>query len=147
MSSLVRVYPNVVLQISKAAGWDYYLSAAGRNSADQDLCAGYCKPFLFLILDSQWLSPADSPVGCWGKARVGLPQSTHNAWGLHNAWELVVPWVFFPVEGPEAPGRPPHRVLQWPGGRRCDQHVATSTLLMQSVLVSVVRGAYTSPLF
>lgn len=50
---------NLVLLISKAAGYEYYLGAVGRNSVYQDLSAGYCKPLPFLH-HNRCLSPADS---------------------------------------------------------------------------------------
>lgn len=34
----------LVLQISKAICWDYYLATEDMDSVDQDPCAGCCKP-------------------------------------------------------------------------------------------------------
>ena len=61
-SPLVRVY--LVLQISKAACWNYYLGTTSMNSICQDTCTGYCKllPLSPSQSDSQGLSPTDSPA-------------------------------------------------------------------------------------
>lgn len=52
-ASLVRVHPDLVLQMSKIHGWDDYFGTAGTNLVCQDSCTSYCKPlpvFLSQIL-------------------------------------------------------------------------------------------------
>lgn len=55
---------NLVLQISKAAGWDIYLGTSGITLIYQDPCAGCCKllPTSSSQSDYQWLSPTESPA-------------------------------------------------------------------------------------
>ena len=47
--------PDLVLWMSKDAGWGYYLSTAGINLVCQDPCAGFCKPLpTFLSQSDSW---------------------------------------------------------------------------------------------
>lgn len=39
---------SLVLQMSKASGWDYYLGTAGMNLVCKETCAGCCKPLPLL---------------------------------------------------------------------------------------------------
>lgn len=48
LNSLVRLYHHLAVQMSKAAGLDYYLYAAGRNLVYQDQSARCCKPLPLL---------------------------------------------------------------------------------------------------
>lgn len=84
----------MALQISKAAGWDYYLDAAGRNSVCQDPSIGCCEPLMPPLLqsDSQWSSPVDFPIIPTEQDQSGNSQeATHDTreagcppWGLFS---------------------------------------------------------------
>lgn len=95
---------NLVLQISKAAGWDIYLGTLGITLVCQDPCAGCCK--LLPTSPSQsyyhWLSTTESPVvpmglrpdegppQCWGSWLSPLALFSHwRNWRLSedlSAW-------------------------------------------------------------
>ena len=74
--------PSLVLQMSKTAGWDYYLSTAVVNAVCQDPCAGCYKPLFpcLSLSDSQWLGPPDS-----SEVPVEYVQSGGYFKVIHNA--------------------------------------------------------------
>lgn len=83
--------------MSKAAGLDYYLGAAHRNSLCQDPGASCCKPFLPSPLQSDfhWGSPTDSCAIPMGRDMSGGSQeATHNSGGAGGPpWVHFSPWV------------------------------------------------------
>lgn len=79
-SSWVKACPVLVLQISKATGWDYYLGTAGMNSVCRGPCAGCRK--LHPLLCHRF--PCNPHVARSGR---GFCKTSHNAWG-----KLVVHW-------------------------------------------------------
>ena len=66
---LVRLHPNLVLQVNKATGLDYCLGIAGMNLICHVLCVDCCKPIFFsfvTVIPSLWALqiPLKSP---WGR--------------------------------------------------------------------------------
>ena len=74
-SFLVWVTPDLVLQVSKAAGWDYYLDSVGRNSICQDSSARCCKslPTSLSQSDARGFSPQISRWSPLCEIRRGAP--------------------------------------------------------------------------
>lgn len=104
-----------VPQMSKAAGWDYYLGTSGMNLVFQGLCAGCNRHLLPSLLwsDSQWLEfPTDSP-----ESTMVQDQSRDSHKGTHSGGEgrLSPRGHLFPLREPEAQQRPLCVVLPWPG--------------------------------
>ena len=106
---------NLVLQMSKATGWEYYMGITGMNCICQDLCAHCCRLLPWLHhsqISSDWALqiPLQFP-GC--EIRVVVPTKWPTMLGA-----LVVPMEFsFPIKGVETQGRPLSVVLCWAGGR------------------------------
>lgn len=132
--------PSLVVLMSKPAGWDFSLSAAGVNSVCQDPCAVCCKqaPPPYSVTDSVRLGPADSsevPVGC--NPSGDYFEVTHCAGGRRRLFLLGCP---FSLEEPEAQGR---ALCLGVGEGQCSLCVtAAITLLMQSVLVFEVQRCF-----
>lgn len=60
--------------MSKDAGLDYYLGAAGKNSFCSSLSASLKPPFPFSITDTEWSNLEDYPAIPWSENRVGAPK-------------------------------------------------------------------------
>lgn len=88
---------DLVLQVSRVAGWDYFLGSAGKNWVCQDQSTSCCKP----------LSPCQDEVPFWFLCNLHgvrpeweLPRKNSQCWG---SWMSA--WARDSLEAPEAQGR------------------------------------------
>lgn len=122
---------NLVLQVSKMAGWDYYLSTADISRSAKIFMLVAASPFPTPTphpsqspLNSQWLSPAIPVV--WYQSR-GSSKVIHRLGG--GEWVLVVsPRFSFPTEETRVLG-----FFQW-----C--HILKHLLVVLLVLGNKVRN-------
>lgn len=115
------MHPNLVLEMSKDAGWDYYWALQLGNLVCQDLCADCynSSPNSLSQANSQWLSPADSPaIAVVGDKNRCSHKTTHNS---REGW-LSLTGLSFPTGGSESSGEssPCGAVLAWRRGNVVD---------------------------
>ena len=124
--------------MSKATGWNSYLSTSGMNSVCQDPSAGCYKPLPTSLSqsDTQWWFleiPLQSP---WCQIRVVAPTKQTQYWGTGVG---CPPGFSFLTGGAGDSGDISLQgaALVWGGRDQCE--AASLTLLMHSVWVSVVQ--------
>lgn len=78
-----QIYPDLVVQGSKAAGWGAQSDPAGVNSVCQDPVLVVASPSPSFMTDCQGLGPKSplQPPWCGVRSEEGLPQSGSQCWG------------------------------------------------------------------
>ena len=132
---------NLVMQMSNAAGWDYYLALQVWTWYAKICCCllqappSFSIPIRFPVVESHRF-----PYNSHGvRSGEGFQQMTHIARGGMP----IVFSTFFLTGGTRGQKTPLHMVLHRPGGGQYNKYVAASlVLLLQSILISVVQEVF-----